>query len=62
MSTEIRYRFKEESDEKYVEDKNLTRGYTLIHSNKLTIEEILKEFYNDISKPCIIYDIVLETN
>ena len=26
------------------------------------IEEILKEFYNDISKPCIIYDIVLETN
>ena len=60
MSTEIRYRFKEESDKKYVEDKNLTRGYSLIHCNKLPIKEILKEFYNDISKPCIIHDIVEE--
>ena len=60
MSTKIRYRLKEESDKRYVEDKNLTRGYSLIHGNELPIKEILKDFYEDISKPCIIHDIVLE--
>ena len=60
MVTKIRYRFKQESDEIYVKDKNLTRGYSLIHGNKLPIEEILKEFYYDISKPCIIHEIIEE--
>ena len=60
MSTRIRYRLKQESDKRYVEDKNLTRVYNLIHGNKLPIKEILKEFHNDIGKPCIIYNIFEE--
>jgi hypothetical protein len=59
MSTEIRYRFKKES-EYYLQDENATRGYTLIHGNELPIKGVLKEFYNDISKPCIIHDIVMD--
>jgi len=56
MSTEIRYRFKKEKD-RYLDDKQQTRGFTLIHSDKLPIKVILQEFYESVNKPCVIHNI-----
>tara|TARA_R110002051_G_C8509313_1_gene466093 strand:+ start:40 stop:234 length:195 start_codon:yes stop_codon:yes gene_type:complete len=56
--TEIRYRLIKEK-EPYLENKEETRGFTLVHvSNpKLPFKEVLKEFYNSVFKPTIIYNI-----
>tara|TARA_Y100000592_G_C5421322_1_gene293347 strand:+ start:910 stop:1101 length:192 start_codon:yes stop_codon:yes gene_type:complete len=56
MSTEIRYRLKKEKDS-YLNDKQQTRGFTLIHSDKLPIKVILQEFYASVNKPCVIHNI-----
>jgi len=56
MSTEIRYRLKKEKD-RYLDDKQQTRGFTLIHSDKLPIKVILQEFYESVNKPCVIHNI-----
>tara|TARA_E500000318_G_C3509811_1_gene191817 strand:+ start:371 stop:556 length:186 start_codon:yes stop_codon:yes gene_type:complete len=56
MSTEIRYRLKKEKDN-YLDNKQQTRGFTLIHQDKLPIKVILKEFYESVNKPCVIHNI-----
>ena len=56
MSTEIRYRLKKEKDS-YLDNKQQTRGFTLIHQDKLQIKVILKEFYESVNKPCVIHKI-----
>jgi|TARA_R110001583_G_scaffold188272_1_gene350313 hypothetical protein len=55
--TEIRYRLVEEEGP-YLENKEETRGFTLIHGHnpKLPFKEVLKEFYNSVFKPTIIYN------
>ena len=51
MSTEIRYRFKKET-ENYLKDKNRTRGYTLVLGNELPIKEVLKEMTVKAGQKC----------
>ena len=56
MSTEIRYRFRKEKNS-YLDNKQETRSFTLIHQNKLPIKVILQEFYESVNKPCVIHSI-----
>jgi hypothetical protein len=59
MKTEIRFRFKKETDDYYAMTPERTRGYTLIHCSRpmLSIKDVLVEFYQDIKKAVIIVDI-----
>jgi uncharacterized lipoprotein YajG len=56
MSTEIRYRFRKEKNS-YLDNKQQTRGFILIHQDKLPIKVILQEFYESVKKPCVIHSI-----
>jgi len=56
MSTEIRYRLKKEK-KSYLDNKQQTRGFTLVHQDKLPIKVILEEFYESVKKPCVIHNI-----
>jgi len=43
----------------YLENKEETRGFTLIHGSnpKLSFKEVLKEFYKSVLEPVIIHNI-----
>ena len=56
MSTEIRYRLKKEK-KSYLDNRQQTRGFTLVHQDKLPIKVILEEFYKSVNKPCVIHNI-----
>jgi len=55
MRTEIRFRFVDEKEKPYRENKEETRGYGV--STRLNLKKILQEFYKDVFEPVIIIDI-----
>jgi len=53
MRTEIRYRFADEKEKSYRENKEETRGY----GGNSNLKKMLQGFYKDVFEPVIIIDI-----